>query len=142
MHSACACVGVKEFENASPRQNLYADRSGSYGGDEHAPMVTVTASIGRSARITPNHLVGSIAELLDIPGSEIGKIVIMNESTHIGLREDDACALVGYGKPIRIKGVVVTFEVQKKKRRPYAPPFKRQKAGRAAYNGQREAHSA
>ena len=92
---------------------------------EKAPMVTITASIGRNARITPNHLVGSIAELLDIPGSDIGKIDIKEETTHIGLREDDAYALLRRDEPIRIKGAVVTFAMQKKKSRAYEPPRKR-----------------
>ncbi len=133
---------VKEFENISPRQSARAGKQGVFEAGSRSPMVTVTASIGRSARITPNHLVGSIAELLDIPGSEIGKIDIKDETTDIGLREDDAYALVGYGKPIRIKGAVVAFEMQKKKSRPYAPPFKRKDAGRVPHKGRRKARSA
>lgn len=133
---------LKELEAAAPGQGPRTARLGGLEAGSHSPMVTVTASIGRSARITPNHLVGSIAELLDIPGSSIGKIDIRDESTSIGLREDDAYALVGYGRPIRIKGAVVSFEVQKKKSRPYSPPFKRQKAGRTPQKGYRKARSA
>lgn len=73
------------------------------------PMVTVTASIGRSSRITPNHLVGAIAEILDIPGSSIGKIDIKDDASRIGMREDVALALLAYPKAIRIKGMAVTF---------------------------------
>lgn len=106
------------------------------------PMVTVTASIGRSARITPNHLVGSLAELLDIPGRDIGKIEIKEESTNIGLRENDAYALLGYGKPIRIKGAVVSFELQQKKRRTSPPQGRALKSGRFAPKGRRDARTA
>lgn len=134
-------ASVKELE-ASPRQSLRTGKPSGFEEGSRSPMVTVTASIGRSARITPNHLVGSIAELLDIPGSEIGKIDIKDESTHIGLREDDAYALAGYGTPIRIKGAVVTFEVQKRKNRPYTPSFKGKKASRVPQKGYRKVCSA
>ncbi len=83
---------------------------------EHAPMVTVTANIGRSGRVTPNHLVGAIAELLDIPGKSIGKINIGEDESYIGLREDTALALANWKKPIRINGVDVAFTLQRKKR--------------------------
>lgn len=77
-----------------------------------APMVTVIASVGRSAKITPNHLVGAIAEVLDIPGSAIGKIDIKDDVSHIGLREDTAGALLAHPKAIRIKGLEVTFSLK------------------------------
>lgn len=93
--------------------NMYAD---------NASMVNIVADIGRSARITPNHLVGAIAELLDIPGSAIGKIEIRDDSSYIGLREDTALALLNHKKPIRIKGTNVTFVLQKKKGRPSSHP--------------------
>lgn len=113
-------------------------RASKLGNGEQSPMATVTANIGRNARITPNHLVGSISELLDIPGSSIGKIEIKDETTTIGLREDIAFQLVQYGKPIRIRGTAVTFTMQKKKSRPYAPSTKRQSGGKAAPKGRRK----
>ncbi len=119
------------------RKGAYPAKPGGLANGSLCPMVTVTASIGRSARITPNHLVGTLAELLEIPGSDIGKIEIRDESTNIGLRENDAYALIQYAKPIRIKGAVVSFEVLPKKRRPYAPPVRGKKAGGPAAKGRR-----
>ncbi len=129
---------LKEFE-ALPQP---MERLGGLAAGSRSPMVTVTASIGRSARITPNHLVGSLAELLDIPGSEIGKIDIGDESTRIGLREDDAYALMQHDRPIRIKGAAVRFEMQKKKARPSATALKRKSGESKSYKSHRKAHSA
>lgn len=123
------------FVKAGPAQG--AKKKGGHG--ERAPMVSVTASIGRSARVTPNHLVGSIAELLDIPGSDIGKIEIGEDESRIGMREDDAYALIRHGKPIRIKGAVVTFEMQKKKSRPHpAAAFGKKTGGKPKGKGVRK----
>ncbi|WP_418668164.1 DEAD/DEAH box helicase [Allofournierella sp.] len=81
-----------------------------------SPMVTVTANIGRSDRVLPNHFVGAIAEILDIPGSSVGKIDIGQEATRIGLREDVAAALMNHKKAIRINGREVAFTVSHAKR--------------------------
>lgn len=89
-----------------------AARSISSGGGSEGPMVTVTASIGRDSRITPNHLVGAIAEVLDVPGSAIGKIDIGPDTSQIGMRQDMALALFAYPTPIRIKGIEVEFKVK------------------------------
>ena len=109
-------------------------KGGTHSGD-NSPMITVVANIGRSARITPNHLVGSIAELLGVPGKTIGKIEIKDETTLIGMQEDVAYALIRYGKPIRIKGAEVTFEIQKKKPRGNtgAPAKRGGQAGKKAF---------
>lgn len=74
-------------------------------------MVTVTANIGRTAKVTPNHFVGAIAEFLNVPGSSIGKIEIGPEATRIGLSEENADALAHSKKPIRINGREVVFTV-------------------------------
>lgn len=84
------------------------------GRKDNSSMATVVASIGRNAHISPNHLVGAITELLDIPGSSIGKIDIMEESSTIGMYENDAQDLLDYPKTIRVKGVDVTFTMRKK----------------------------
>ncbi len=96
--------------------------------DEQSPMVTVTANIGRTARVKPKHFVGAIAELLDIPGKSIGKIDIFDNESRIGLREDAAFALTNYGKPIRINGLDVTFSMQRK------PHFSRSEPERSFKN--------
>ena len=60
--------------------------------------------------------VGAIAEILDIPGSSVGKIDIGQEATRIGLREDVAAALMNHKKAIRINGREVAFTVSHAKR--------------------------
>lgn len=117
--------GIETSRKAeAPRQS---EKSGRGGKGDLSPMVAVTADIGRSARITPNHLVGAIAELLDVPGSSIGKIDISENSTSIGMREDTAYALIKHGKPVRIKGQPVTFTLQRKKSRTHSSPTALQK---------------
>ena len=121
--------GDDKFRSPSDAEEAFLKQSaGLSGSGNRSPMVTVIASIGHSARVTPNHLVGSIAELLDIPGSNIGKIDIKENTTHIGMREEVAYALLKHGKPLRIKGVEVTFEMQKRKGPAYVGlPAKRNK---------------
>ena len=138
--------GDSRFESisaieSSPAESGRQRASGNRFSGEKSSMVTLTANIGRSARVTPNHLVGSIAELLDIPGKNIGKIDIDEDATAICLREEDALALLRHRKPIRILGAVVTFEIQKRKTKPFAPSFKRKKTARKP-SGDRNSHSA
>lgn len=106
---------------------------------DRSSMVTVTADIGRVDRVKPNHFVGAIAELLDIPGSSIGKIEIGENSTRIGLRQDTADELANYKKKIRINGRDVIFTVQRSKRgsKPYtgAPKW-----AQKPYSTRRRAH--
>ena len=72
-------------------------------------FVTVTASVGRRSKLSPSHFVSSIANAIDIAGADIGKIEIKEDVTRIGLYEEDAEALLKLRKPVRIKGVEVSF---------------------------------
>ncbi|MDL2324016.1 DEAD/DEAH box helicase [Ruminococcaceae bacterium OttesenSCG-928-A16] len=108
-------AAIKGINDAASTQKAGRANAG-YNSDGEGGMVVVTASVGRSARITPNHLVGAIAEILDIPGSAIGKIDIKDETSQIGMRENIAQALLAHKKPIRIKGQEVTFAMKPVKR--------------------------
>ncbi len=114
--------GDKAFQSVPTKEE--PARHSTPGQDNKSPMVTVIASIGRNDHITPNHLVGTLAELLDIPGRSIGKIDIHEDSSSIGMREDCAKALMDHS-PVRIKGTEVTFTVRKSARRAPSPAYRR-----------------
>lgn len=78
----------------------------------NSSMVTVVASIGRNARVTPNHIIGALMEAIDLPPKSIGKIDIKEDKTNIGMRQDAAQALMAYKKKIRIAGESVNFRLQ------------------------------
>ena len=50
----------------------------------------VSLSIGRACRIAPNHIVGAIAEKMNIPGRDIGKIDIFDEYTIVEMPQSIA----------------------------------------------------
>lgn len=90
-------------------------------------IVSVTASIGRNAHIAPGHLLAAVTEVLDIPGSEIGKISIQQDSSTIDMSEANAKALVAYAKPIRVQKTPVSFTLKASTKKPaketnYAAP--------------------
>ncbi|MFV0413296.1 MAG: helicase-related protein, partial [Oscillospiraceae bacterium] len=138
---ACALAekflgGDENFETLVPQKPVPLKAAASAG---RTPMVMVTANIGRNGRITPNHLVGAIAEMMDIPGSSIGKIEIKEEESRIGLREDTALALLNYQRPIRINGAVVTFTLPKTAKKGAAASFGFKKGAPKRRAGKRHA---
>lgn len=48
-------------------------------------MGQVALNLGKKNRIAPNHIVGAIAELTDLKGSDIGKIEIFDSRTVVGI---------------------------------------------------------
>lgn len=53
--------------------------------DDAATMGKISLSVGRANRITPNHIVGAIAEMTQLRGGEIGKIEIYDNKTVVGI---------------------------------------------------------
>ena len=80
-------------------------------GESNAPWASVTADIGRAGRVTPHHFVRAIAELLDIPGTAVGKIDIGEQESRIGLRQDMAEALLKLRRPVKLAGREVHFKL-------------------------------
>ncbi|MCI8623872.1 MAG: DEAD/DEAH box helicase [Provencibacterium sp.] len=53
--------------------------------DRRESMGRVSLNLGRKNRIAPNHIVGAIAEMTDLSGSDIGKIEIFDNRTIVGI---------------------------------------------------------
>ena len=101
-----------DWQDIPTRQPSPAKSAGSSSFASSSSMVTVIASIGRTSRITPNHIIGAIMEAIDLPPKSIGKIEIKDDKTNIGMRQDAAQALLAVKKKIRIAGESVNFRLQ------------------------------
>lgn len=74
----------------------------------------IMISVGRSSRIAPNHIVGAIAEKMDISGSLIGKIDIFEQYSTVEMPNDIAIETMEQmhgtkicGKPIQTQMVKI-----------------------------------
>ncbi|MEG0899900.1 MAG: DEAD/DEAH box helicase [Oscillospiraceae bacterium] len=79
-------------------------------GGTKSSYCKLALSIGRSSRIAPNHIVGAIAEKMNIAGSVIGKIDIFDQFTNVEIPEDlvmdflsqmNGCKICG--KPVKVE---------------------------------------
>ncbi|MEG1993409.1 MAG: DEAD/DEAH box helicase [Oscillospiraceae bacterium] len=86
------------------------DNSKSKGG-----YCKVSLSVGRACRIAPNHIVGAIAEKMDISGRDIGKIDIFDEYTIVEMPKNlaDDCVRQMNGSKICGKHVQADMIIEK-----------------------------
>lgn len=68
---------IAEIEEISPPRQAASQRREAMG--------QVALNLGKRNRIAPNHIVGAIAELTDLAGSEIGKIEIFDSRTLVAI---------------------------------------------------------
>ncbi|MBE5807628.1 MAG: DEAD/DEAH box helicase [Clostridiales bacterium] len=68
----------------------------------------LTLNVGRRNGVTTKHIVASIADHADIPGSTIGKIEIYENKTVVGLPQDAAMKVLGAMRGVKLCGIRLT----------------------------------
>ena len=97
--------GFDKFENLDEFNNKVI------ATDSQKGFKKIIFNIGRSCRIAPNHIVGAIAETMDIPGYIIGKIEIYDDHATVEIPESIAEETAEKMSGTKIAGKFVRAEV-------------------------------
>lgn len=106
-------IAEEEIEEIREKRPYPAKGGGRYG--------KLIISVGRKNKITPNHLVGAVAEQTGLPGREIGKIEIQEERSLVAVPEnylDEAAARMQGQKICGIPVAVTAWRSGKRQGKP------------------------
>ena len=106
---------VMHSGNGTRDNNRGGERGGERGGAsrsyDNTGFAQVSLSIGRKDGVAPNHIVGAVADKMNMPGSDIGKITILQEYTLVDVPKDMANKIAQEMNHSRIKNIGITAHV-------------------------------
>lgn len=88
------------------------------GSDPQGGWVSLFMPTGRSSGTRPADVVGAIANELDVPSSQIGRITILDDRTFVELSSDQAERVLGERRELEVRGVSVPISLARPRTTP------------------------